>query len=261
MLGSFGPSDAWLTANVTFSATALTVVANERSFGMLSGAQQRILRTAAARAARRAAAVMLKDREAGMVSGYCDKGRVVLAAPADVAAFEQVTRPVYDQLERDPQVKATIAAIRELERSTPRDPVPTVPASCSRVASVAHARERDPGFLDGTYRWRITRAGALKAGGRADDPVIGTIAGITLRHGGWAFEETDGARERGTFKVIGDRIAFAWPQQGYTNTFTFRRRGDGTLDLTPVLPMDVGDRVVMSSAPWTRVGPPVRDVP
>jgi hypothetical protein len=64
--------------------------------------------------------------------------------------------------------------------------------------------------------------------------------------------------DSGTFKVAGDRIAFDWPAVGYTNTFTFRRGADGTLYLTPVLPMDVGDRVVWSSSPWTRVGPPVR---
>jgi len=59
--------------------------------------------------------------------------------------------------------------------------------------------------------------------------------------------------------VIGNRIAFRTPW-GYTNTFTFTRRPDGTLDLTAVLPMDTGDRLVMSSSPWTRVGPPVRSV-
>jgi hypothetical protein len=80
---------------------------------------------------------------------------------------------------------------------------------------------------------------------------------MTLRDGAW-FGEIGGSRDRGTFKVVGNRIAFDWPAQGYTNTFTFKRRADGTLDLTPVLPMDIGDRVVLSSSPWTRIGPPVR---
>jgi TRAP-type C4-dicarboxylate transport system substrate-binding protein len=256
-----GPSQTWLTANVTLFADALTVVVNERRFAKLSDQQRRILRTAAARAAQRAAAVMAANSDAKLAPRQCARGRVVVATAADRAALEQATRPVYAQLERDPQVKATIAAIGELKRRTPPDPAPKIPANCSRPASITRARERDPSFLDGTYRWRITRAGALKVGGSADDPVIGTIAGMTLRGGGWFFEESDGSRSNGTFKVIGNRIAFTWPQQGYTNTFTFKRRADGTLDLTPVLPMDVGDRVVSSSAPWTRVGPPVRKVP
>ena len=81
---------------------------------------------------------------------------------------------------------------------------------------------------------------------------------MTLRGGSWAFQSSD---DNGTFEIVGNRIAFKWPQVGDTLTFTFRRRADGTLDLTPVLPMDIGDRVVWSSAPWTRIGPPVRKVP
>ena len=249
----------WLTANVTLFADALTVVVNERRYAKLSDQQRRVLRTAAARAAQRAAAVMAANSDAKLAPRQCARGRVVVASGADRAALERATRPVYGQLERDPQVKATIAAIRELERRTPPDRAPVIPASCSRPESVVHARERDPGFLDGTYRWRITRAGARKVGADPGDPAVGIIAGMTLRGGGWAFEG-DGSRDRGTFKVGGNRIAFDWPAQGYTNTFTFKRRPDGTLDLMPVPPMDIGDRLVWSSSPWKRIGPPVRKV-
>jgi TRAP-type C4-dicarboxylate transport system substrate-binding protein len=253
-----GPSHTWLTANVTLFADALTVVVNERRYAKLSDQQRRVLRTAAARAAQRAATVMAANSDAKLAPRQCARGRVVVASGADRAALEQATRPVYAQLERDPQVKATIAAIRELERTTPPDRAPVIPASCSRPESVVHARERDPSFLDGTYRWRITRAGAHKVGADPDDPAVGTIPGMTLRDGGWAFE--GGSQARGTFTVVGNRIAFDWPAQGYTNTFTVKRRADGTLDLTPVLPMDVGDRLVWSSSPWKRIGRPVRKV-
>jgi TRAP-type C4-dicarboxylate transport system substrate-binding protein len=255
-----GPSHTWLTANVTLFADALTVVVNEQRYAKLSDQQRRVLRTAAARAAQRAAAVMAANSDAKLAPRQCARGWVVVASRADRAAFEQATRPVYAQLERDPQVKATIAAIRELKRRTPPDPAPRIPASCSRPASAVHARERDPSFLDGTYRWRITRAGAHKVGADPDDDAVGTIAGMTLRGGGWALEVSDGSRDRGTFTVVGNRIAIDSPAQGYTDTFTFKRRADGTLDLTPVLPMDVGDRLVLSSSPWKRIGPPVRKV-
>lgn len=257
-MGSYARPNAWLTPNVTFFADALTVIANERRFRKLSDQQQRILREAAARAAQRAVGLMAADPEVGLVESHCHGGHVVFATPAELAAFEQAMRPLYAQLERDPQVKATIAAIRDLKRRTPPDRTPKIPASCSRLANVTPAPERDPSFLDGTYRWRITRAGALKLGADSHDPVIGTIAGMTLRSGGWAFEESDGSRYSGTFKVLGNQIAFTWPAKGYTNTFTFKRRADGTLDLTPVLPMDPGDQIVMSSSPWTRIGSPVR---
>ena len=82
---------------------------------------------------------------------------------------------------------------------------------------------------------------------------------MTLRGGRFALEVGDGCCDTGTYKVIGNRIAF--DAFGYTNTFTFKRHVDGTLDLTAVLPMDTGDRLVSSSSPWTRVGPPVRKTP
>jgi TRAP-type C4-dicarboxylate transport system substrate-binding protein len=253
VMGAFARPDVWLTANITFSADALTVIANERRFAKLSAEQKRILRAAAARATRSVGGVMAANSEARLVRGHCRRGRVVFARPADVAALEQATRPVYDQLERDPQVRATIAAIRELKRRTPPDPVPAVPASCSRAASVAHGRERDPSFLDGTYRWRITRAGARKVGADVNDPVVGTIATLTLRGGRW-----QSGGDHGTFTVVGDRIALAWPAKGSTDTFRFKRRADGTLDLTPVLPMDTGEQLVLAGSPLTRIGPPVR---
>jgi TRAP-type C4-dicarboxylate transport system substrate-binding protein len=256
---AFARPNVWLTGNVTFSATALTVFANEKRFAKLSDQQRRILRTAAAHAAQGAAGVMAKDPEVGLVERHCARGHVVLASGADLAAFEQAVLPVYAQLERDPQVKATIAAIRELKRRTPPDPAPRIPASCSRAPSTTHGRERDPRFLDGTYRWRITRAGALKVGADPDGDLVGTIASMTLRDGAW-FGEAGGSQERGTFKVVGNRIDFQSSRHGYTDTFTFTRRADGTLDLTAVPPMDGGDRLVMSSSPWTLVGPPVRNV-
>jgi TRAP-type C4-dicarboxylate transport system substrate-binding protein len=260
-MGSFARPNVWLTPNVTFFADALTVVANEQRFAKLSDKQQRILRGAAAHAAQRAAGVMASDPEVGLVEGHCHRGHVVFATPAELAAVEQAMRPVYGQLERDPQVKATIAGIRDLKRRTLPDRAPKISASCSRTVRVTDARERDPSFLDGTYRWRVTRAGALKLGAGSHDPVIGMIAGMTLRGGGWAFADSTDTAGSGTFKVIGNRIAFTWPAKGYTNTFTFKRRADGTLELTPVLPMDTGDQVVWSSSPWTRIGPAVRKPP
>jgi TRAP-type C4-dicarboxylate transport system substrate-binding protein len=261
----FPPPQAWLTANVELYADALTVIANQKRYHHLSDEQRRILRTAAARAAQGAAGVVAANSDARMIPRYCAGGHVVMASRSDLAALGQAARPVYAQLERDPQVRATIAGIRELKRHTQPDPAPKIPASCLRNAAPGLGQARDPSFLDGSYRWRITRAGALRRGGDPKDPSIGTIGGMTLRGGRWALgvpgSSTGTPTDHGTFKVAGNRLAFNWPQVGYTLTFTFTRRADGTLDVTPVLPMDVGDRVVWSSAPWTRIGPPVGKTP
>ena len=45
----------------------------------------------------------------------------------------------------------------------------------------------------------------------------------------------------GTYRIVGDRILFYWPQFGYDTTFTFRRTRDGSLVLTGVKPIDAGD--------------------
>src|SRR4051812_4677007 len=237
---SFARPNVWLTPNVTFSADALTVIANEKRFARLSDEQQGILRSAAQRAARRAAGVIAQNSDAKLARAHCARGRVVLAGPADLAALERAPRRVYAQLERDPQVRSTIAAIRALGRRTPPDSAPDIPASCSRPPKVTRARERDPRFLDGTYRWRITRAGARKVGADPDDPVLEKIASMTLRNGGWALEVGDGGRDRGTFKVIGNRIAFDSSAVGDTDTFTFERRADGTPGPTPGPPVAAG---------------------
>jgi TRAP-type C4-dicarboxylate transport system substrate-binding protein len=260
-MGAFARPGVWLTPNVTFFADAFTVVANQRRFAKLSDEQQHVLRTAAAHAAQRVAGSMISDSEAGMVERHCRRGQVVSATPTELAAFEQAMRPVYAQLERDPQVRATIAGIRELKARTAHDPAPKIPARCTRSPSVTPGRERDPSFLDGTYRWRVTRAGALKLGADPHDDVIGMIVGMTLRDGRWLNTDSAGSGGSGTFKVIGNRIALTWPAQGYTLTFTFKRRADGTLELTALPPMDRAERIVMSSSPWRRIGPPVRKIP
>jgi len=38
--------------------------------------------------------------------------------------------------------------------------------------------------------------------------------------------------------------------------FTYVRDPNGTLHLTPILPMERGDQWIMAGAPWLRVGPP-----
>jgi TRAP-type C4-dicarboxylate transport system substrate-binding protein len=257
---AFARPNVWLTANVTFYAPALTVVANEQRFAKLSDQQRRILRTAAAHAAQGVAREMASDPEVGLVENHCKRGHVRLASREDLAAFEQAELPVYAQLERDPQVKATIAAIRELKRRTPPDPAPRIPAGCSRAPSTTHGRARDPRFLNGTYRWRITPAGALRLGADPADDLVGRIVSITLRDGAW-FSEPGADQEWGTFRVVGNRIDFKSSRHGYTDSFTFERRADGTLDLTALPPMDRSDRLIMSSSPWTLVGPPVRKGP
>jgi hypothetical protein len=251
----YAPEHAWITANVALSADAITIVVNERAYRRLSVDQRRILSAAAARAERKSLAYWRKNTERSLARLYCAAGHVALASPGDLAALRRALRPVYGRLESDPQVAATIAAIDRIARATKPDPPPRLPAACTRApASAPQGGQRDPRFLDGTYRWRITRAGALRRHGDPNDPVVGTIVEVTLRGGRFS-----SGGDHGTFEVVGNRITFV--STNGRDTFTFRRAGDGTLFMDPVLPMDIGSRVVFSAVPWKRVGPPVRKVP
>ena len=80
---------------------------------------------------------------------------------------------------------------------------------------------------------------------------------MTLLGGGWRISETG---DRGVYKIVGNRIVLHFAGAGTDVTLTFNRRRDGTLDMRPVPPMDPGDRHVLASAPWKRVGPPVASV-
>jgi TRAP-type C4-dicarboxylate transport system substrate-binding protein len=251
----FAPPHAWITANVTLFASAMTIVANGARFSRLADAQRRVLQEAATRAGRRAISLMTGDyAEPKITVLYCRGGHVVVATPQELAALQHAMRPIYDRLERDAKVRAIIAGIEEIKRRTPPDPLPKLPAACARPEPAVSGAARDPSFLNGTYRWRITRAGARKVGGSPDDPVVGTTMEMTLKDGRFL----DMGGDHGTFEVIGDRLVLSFSDAAEPETFSFKRGDDGALYLRPVLPMDVGTRVVFASSPWTRVGPPVR---
>jgi hypothetical protein len=189
------------------------------------------------------------------VRRYCDGGRVVPARRHDLAALTRAAQPVYAELERDAETRALIAAIRELKATTPVPPV-AAPPDCAQETLAAQGRRVSPSTLNGTYRWRLTKAGAIAAED-PNDPDIGKVMMITLRDGKWQL----GGGATGTYKTVGNRVVFDWPQIPSTLTFTFERHANGDLDIKPVLPMDRGDRFQWASGPWRHVGPPVRAIP
>jgi TRAP-type C4-dicarboxylate transport system substrate-binding protein len=251
--GSLGGNLAggYVTANVSFYAKALTLFAGRRAYARLADDQRAALRNAARQTVARVAA-QPPPPEAARARQYCEGGSVVTASRDDITALERAARPVYARLEQDPQTRELIAAIRELRATTPL-PATTAPRACAQQAPTAHGRRISPSALNGTYRWRLTKAGAVAAGD-PNDPDIGKVMTIKLRDGKWA----SGGGATGTYKVAGNRIAFDGP---FTFTLAFKRRANGDLDIRPVLPMDRGDRFNWASAPWRRVGPPIRDIP
>ena len=257
---SASEGENYLTTNVTPFAKVLTLFAGQRAYERLDEDQRAVVRKAAQQTATHAATH--PPSESALVRSFCGSGRPVTAVAAsrdDVAALMRAAQPVYAQLERDPQTKALIAAIRNLKARTAAGPTAAAPPDCAREAPTTRGRAVSASTLNGTYHWRVTSAGARAAGGSADSEDVGLAGKMTLRDGEWLLGETDPEHYSGTYEIIGDRIVFDWSDT--TLTFTFERHADGTLELKPVPPMDRGDRVVWAGGPWQRVGPPVRDIP
>jgi TRAP-type C4-dicarboxylate transport system substrate-binding protein len=248
-----------LSGNVAFFAKANTLFANPAALQRLSEDQRSVLRTASRETVTHFAGALPSDRL--LAQRYCSAGHVAFASDAQLAGLRRAVRPVYDQLGADPQTRSLIDRIQRLKRTQPASSEAS-PQPCEGASSSSGGGTRAPGSpsaLDGTYRWRITAEGARKVGVPDDDEDIGNIATMTLRGGKWMLG--DDSQSMGTFAVAGDRLVFTWPSAGGKLTFTFQRSADGSLDVKPVLPMDPGDRLVWASAPWRRVGPPVRTIP
>ena len=156
-----------ITANVALWPMAFSVVANRTMLTKLTAAQRDILRMAG-REALGAAIARLRNKDRAEAGILCRRGRVtfVTATSPQLAALRAAVRPVYAQLELNPQTGSFIREIEAMKRGLPRDRV--VPCS-----------ERPPGQnrpfphastavtpLDGIWEMTASRAvaGAVDAG-------------------------------------------------------------------------------------------------
>ena len=250
----------FLTWNVILFPKALTLFAGQSAYDDLDDGQRAVISKAARQTAAHAAAHPLS--ESALMRNFCGGGRPVTAVAAsreDLAALSRAARPVYAELERDPRTRALITAIRDLKARTPAGTPAQAPEGCAHEAPASRGREIPASTLNGTYRWRLTEEGARTVGAKPDDEDIGSVVTMTLRDGGWQLGEDKFSS--GRYSIRGNRVLFDWAGAGTVLTFTFKRTDSGSLDIEAVLPMDRGDQFVWGSAPWRRVGPPVRETP
>jgi TRAP-type C4-dicarboxylate transport system substrate-binding protein len=239
---AIAPGGAYATVNLTFFAKASTLFANAKTMQTLTADQRHLLEQAAQDAADHVAATQPTENQ--LIDRYCDAGHVVVATPADVAEIERSARSVYAQLEQDALTRSMIDSIRRLKRSTVA-PTMVIPPGCRHGIGANTGSEQPPALLNGTYRWQYSGQTGVST--------------ATLRDGRWLFAGSD--HDTGTYRIIGRRLIFDWPRVASVLTFTFVRDADGSIHLTPVLPMDPGDQQVWASAPWRRIGPPVAPIP
>jgi TRAP-type C4-dicarboxylate transport system substrate-binding protein len=242
----------YVTSNVTLWPQMDVLIANPNVWESLTDEQRGWLHHAADDA--EAASTRLADTDQVSVRGQCEAGgRFIAASPRQLRELRHRFDPVYAQLEADPRTKTYIERIRRLKASTAPDPQLVIPDGCTgRTPTLSTGQPGTaPAYLNGVYRWTITRARADAAGAR-DDPDYPATTTFWLEDG--TYRGSGDGTNHGTYWVKGDRITFHAAVYRTTETFTFRRNSHGDLTLRPVPPIDPGDAVLYATVPWTKIG-------
>lgn len=186
-----------LVTNVAFWPRVETIVMNRRAFAALTPAQRRILREAG-RAAVAPHLSRIERVEEEAVRAICVQrsATLVSASAADVAALMDAARPVHAKLERDPQTKGMIAAIRTLRATAGRGEALRCP----------EARPASASELEGRWQATATREELLAAGASTREVVKGDNSfSLEFENGEWVVRGIDGRRVwTGTYTVSGD---------------------------------------------------------
>jgi TRAP-type C4-dicarboxylate transport system substrate-binding protein len=175
----------YLTANVNLWPRPIVLFANGQAWAALTPAQRRILRQAVTDY-QAAETNVVHVSERNDTATLCRRGllRFLTASTADLAALRRAVRPVYAQLERDPQTRRYIRQIEAMRKGLSPEPAPR----CAPTAPVAGT----PGPLDGVWQYTSTAAD-LKAVGTPEADII--------------------PESYGTFTIVIDRGRFAYTQE------------------------------------------------
>jgi TRAP-type C4-dicarboxylate transport system substrate-binding protein len=208
------PANSFVTGNVTTYTKMNTIVADSARYDRLTDAERAILRDAAAATLDEALAG-IPDESAEAIAACEDGTTVVLAGDTDLAALKEAVEPVYAELEKDPETKALIAAIRALKETTPSsDTVKACGPESPAASPVPSLVPGDPSVLNGTYR-QEQDADFLRAAGMAEAVIPDWVGIITLEmHDGtwdWSLMQEHPAHEpwraAGTYVVSGDSVS------------------------------------------------------
>jgi hypothetical protein len=181
-----------ITTNVTFWPEAFIVVANPTLLAKLTAEQRDILRDAG-REALTPAIARLRNENRVATDILCRRGLMdfVAATPSQLAALRASLRPVYAELERNPQTRAFIHEIEAMKRRSP----PERAVACSGPPPPP---QKATTVLDGIWEMTASRA-------RAGEVDAGRYRMI-LRRG--RLVTVSPWRSTGTFRIRGDTVIF-----------------------------------------------------
>ncbi|MBA2633305.1 MAG: TRAP transporter substrate-binding protein DctP [Chloroflexi bacterium] len=242
----------YVTSNVNLWPLMDVLLANPDALADLTAEQRGWLEEAAREAAARSAT--FADSDAELIDESCAAGaRFAEASDADLAALEAAFAPVSARLREDPETNAFLEQIDALKRSTPAESAPAIPAGCAgeTAEQTPVGTATVPAYLNGTYRYGITLDEAREADMVDPEDEYPNVVTVTLSDG-----ELDGGcfgAAGGRYEVFGDRLVFHSNEYDSDLTVSFTRDHDGSLHLTPILPMDRGDAFVCFSQVWTKI--------
>jgi TRAP-type C4-dicarboxylate transport system substrate-binding protein len=184
----------YLTTNVVLWPRPIVVFANRSMFARLTGLQRRALEQAAVDDVPGQTQVVMAFERDDAWSLCADRRlRVRAAGPAELAALRKAVRPVYEQLDRDPQTRRFIAQIQTLKARLGA-PASVLPR-CVSAPSFGARGAMTP--LDGVYALSIS-PGDLRPSQRLPEA-----------YGSWQI-----VLDRGSFRLTQDSSQADWFADG-----------------------------------------------
>jgi TRAP-type transport system periplasmic protein len=219
----YDPRAKEVTANVVLWPRPQTVFANRDAYARLTSAQREILRRAGREAVRPEAERIEREQNEALTV-ICSRSNDVFAtaSASELTALRRAVRPVYAALERDPQTRRLVAAIRRLRGAAGTN----VPGCAGQDRNAATA-------LEGTWRSTVSREEMLAGGASpVEAATYSGTATLELEDGKWVVRG-ERATVTGTYAVNGNlirltmRTCTANPcSPGMTTTYTWSRYRD-----------------------------------
>jgi TRAP-type transport system periplasmic protein len=243
------PLAPYVTSNVNLWPQMDVLLANPARLEALIAEQRGWLEQAARDAV---GSTSLADTDAEALADSCMRGaRFAEASDADLVALEAAFAPVYAKIEQHPETKAFIERIDALKKSTPPEAGLSIPSECTGKApeQAGGATGTALAYLNGTYRYVLTKEAAQKAGEQDLSRYPHTNTWI-LKDG--QFEATGG--NIGSYSVEGNRITFAALGSHATSTYTFTVDDEGNINFDPVPGTDPGSSFEHGAHTiWTKI--------
>jgi TRAP-type C4-dicarboxylate transport system substrate-binding protein len=221
MLESFDVRGATLTGNVVIEPRPDVIFMNQRAFGSLSPAQQRVLIRAASQARTDGGAY---EPDGPSVQQICRGGtNTVVASQAQLTALRAAVQPVYRKLESDPSTRAFITQITAIRQAVGGAPdAVSCPAGSEGSTQITTSVTK----LDGNWEFSFTRAEFLAAGPSPGEDNPENVGHFTwmIDRGHWRQTGPGGSSgvitNYGTYLVSGDKITFYRSDHEYPGSDT-----------------------------------------